>query len=137
DRELYHLVGYIVACGGSIATLKKQSELAGKTKTDFKKYLKFEIRKKVNFQLDELSYGDTAIKNVLLLFNIQTLLSSTEADVRLPSDRYKRECRYIEHIRSQTDRILTGSDHNAWLEDVQAYFKSYSSDLPNEAQKIV
>jgi len=138
DRDLYHLIGFIVCCGGSVATLKKQSELEGRTKTDFKKYLKDEIRSKVNCQLDELRYGDTEIKKVLLLFNIQTLLSSTEADVRFPFDRYKRECWDIEHIRSQTDMVLNGKDRHAWLEDIQAYFnKSYISDFPDETQEIV
>lgn len=122
DRELFHLIGFLVESGGDVAKFKNWSQRHGNTKSQFKAYLKDEISKKVNCQLDELIYGDHRIKNVLLLFNIQTLLATKEADVRFPFDRYKRECWDIEHIRSQTDSTLTGSGRNDWLKDVLMYF---------------
>jgi len=138
DRDLYHLIGFLVDCGESVARIKSQSASAGLTKTDFKAFLKSEIRKKVNFQLDELSYGDTRIKKLLLLFNIQTLLKTKEADVRFPFDRYKRESWDIEHIRSQTDTVLQGVDRYAWLKDVLEYFESQplSKDTEGYVDKI-
>ncbi len=122
DRELYHLIGFLVDCDSSVIELKNQSEKNGSTKTEFKAYLKNEIRKNVNCQLDELNYGDSRIKKVLLLFNIQTLLATQEADVRFPFDRYKKEKWDIEHIRSQTEKEITGSNRGEWLEDVLEYF---------------
>lgn len=127
DRELYHLIGFLVDCGIDVATLKRASERKGSTKTAFKCYLKDEIRKQVRCQLTELTYSDANIKKVLLLFNIQTLLATKEADVRFPFDRYKRERWDIEHIRSQTNTVLTGSSRNAWLEDVLTYFQQTQS----------
>ncbi|MEY8240446.1 MAG: DUF262 domain-containing protein [Cycloclasticus sp.] len=122
DRELYHLIGFLVDSGSSIVAIKNKSELKGSTKTEFKAYLKKEIRKNFKSDLDDLEYGDKDIKKTLLLFNIQTLLATQEADVRFPFDRYKAEKWDIEHIRSQTDKDITGKNRNLWLEDVLEHF---------------
>lgn len=122
DRELYHLIGFLVDCGESVSYLKIKSEEAGSTKTDFKNYLKDRIRRHVSCQLEQLEYGDSRIKKLLLLFNIQTLLSTREADIRFPFDRYKQEEWDIEHIRSRTDSIPTGNPRKEWLKDIKAYF---------------
>ena len=122
DRELYHLIGFLVDCGHSVNTLKAKSDQLDSTKTDFKAYLKKKIHNEVNCQLDELSYGDKKLRKVLLLFNIQTLLSTKEADVRFPFDRYKMENWDIEHIRSQTDSEIVGASRQEWAEDILEYF---------------
>jgi uncharacterized protein with ParB-like and HNH nuclease domain len=122
DRELYHLIGFLVDCGSSIVEIKKQSELTDSTKTEFKAYLKNEIKKEVKVDIDTLEYGDKKLKSILLLFNIQTLLATNDADVRFPFDRYKTENWDIEHIRSQTDKDINGQNRNLWLEDVLEYF---------------
>jgi hypothetical protein len=122
DRELYHLIGFLVDCGEKVAELKTESERVGSTKTDFKNYLRGRIRRQVSCQLDELEYGEPHIKKLLLLFNIQTLLSTREADIRFPFDRYKQEKWDIEHIRSQTDSAPTGVARQEWLRDIEAYF---------------
>jgi|LSQX01.1.fsa_nt_gb uncharacterized protein with ParB-like and HNH nuclease domain len=130
DRELYHLIGFLVDCRDDVAALKTYAEQKSITKTAFKAYLKNEIRKEVKCQLSELTYGDQRIKKVLLLFNIQTLLATQEADVRFPFDRYKNERWDIEHIRSQTDAKLTGPSRLAWLDDILGYFSQphFSAD---------
>lgn len=122
DRELYHLIGFLVDCDYSIQTLKAKSEEKGTTKTAFKAFLKNEIRKNVNFQLDQLNYGDKSLRKVLLLLNIETLLATKEADIRFPFDRYKEEKWDIEHIRSQTDANITGNARKLWLKDVLDYY---------------
>ncbi|MBN3230063.1 DUF262 domain-containing protein [Pectobacterium brasiliense] len=123
DRELYHLIGFLVDCGVKVEELKAASERENSTKTEFKKYLKDQIRYRVNCQLDELNYGDAVVKKLLLLFNIQTLLSTREADIRFPFDRYKQEKWDIEHIRSQTDSVPVGAARQAWLKDIEVYFR--------------
>jgi uncharacterized protein with ParB-like and HNH nuclease domain len=122
DRDLYHLIGFLVDCGHSIQELKAKSEAQHSTKTAFKAYLKSEISKKVDCRLDELNYGDKNLRKVLLLFNIQTLLATKEADIRFPFDRYKEEKWDIEHIRSQTGKEIVGNARRPWLEDVLEYF---------------
>lgn len=122
DRELYHLIGFLVDCGRNVARLNTYAEQNRATKTEFKAYLKDEIRKEVRYQLTELTYPDHRIKKVLLLFNVQTLLATQEADVRFPFDRYKKERWDIEHIQSQTDTELSGLGREAWLDDMGEYF---------------
>ncbi len=124
DRDLYHLIGFLVDCGVSVREIKTKSEESGLTKAEFKEYLKSEIRKRVSYKLDALDYDDKkAIRKVLLLFNIQTLLATKEADVRFPFDRYKEENWDIEHIRSQTDQEMSGdSSRREWAKDILEYF---------------
>ncbi|HDL7097682.1 TPA: DUF262 domain-containing protein [Yersinia enterocolitica] len=122
DRELYHLIGFLVDCGKGVAGLKAESERVGSTKKDFKNYLKDHIRRQVSCSLNDLHYGDQTIKKLLLLFNVQTLLSTREADMRFPFDRYKQEKWDIEHIRSQMDSIPIGATRREWLKDIGDYF---------------
>ncbi len=144
DRELFHLIGFLVTCDQSVSAIKAESEKKNVTKTAFKEYLKSEIRKKVPYRLDDLSYGDKNVRKVLLLANIQTLLSTKEADIRFPFDRYKNENWDIEHIRSQTEKEITGKSRRDWLIDVLEYFtgvddhtKINIDKCPNGTREIV
>lgn len=136
NRKLYHLIGFLVDCGDNIRNLKWKSEK--KTKTEFKNYIKDEIRSHVDFQVDLLNYPDNNIRKVLLLFNIQTILATENADIRFPFFRYKTENWDIEHIRSQTEKNITGDERSNWAIDVLEYFtgeKGYSDNLLNGSKK--
>lgn len=136
NKELYHLIGFLVDCGVNIDTLKKESQ--NRTKISFKTYLKDEISKRVKFQIDKLSYGNDEIKKILLLFNIQTILATENADMRFPFFRYKIEEWDIEHIRSQTDKKIAGKNRKEWILDVLEYFtgeRAYSTFEELEKQK--
>ncbi|QHI28611.1 DUF262 domain-containing protein [Acinetobacter haemolyticus] len=143
DRELYHLIGFLIACEPSrresnkseprVSKFKTQSEQNNLTKIEFKKYLKEEIKKEIKEEkkeakgkvvksLEELTYGDAIIRKVLLLSNIETLLSTKDTDIRFPFDRYKSENWDIEHIRSQTDKKIEGKSRLDWSEDILEYF---------------
>ncbi len=120
DNEFYHLIGYLIATGKDITSIK--DEYDKKTKSEFRKYLKEEIYKTI-FPIDNgytdinkalerikgLEYGDDKVKNVLLLFNILILLNNKGANIRFPFDRYKKEKWDIEHVFSQTDIDLRGN----------------------------
>ncbi|WP_456465271.1 DUF262 domain-containing protein [Desulfurobacterium sp.] len=111
DDEFYHLIGYLVAIGKDILSIK--DEYKKKAKSEFKKYLKEEIYKTISNdtsnidnaleKIKELEYGNGDVKNVLLLFNILILLNNKGANIRFPFDRYKKEKWDIEHVFSQTD----------------------------------
>jgi len=127
SKEFYHLIGFLVDCGVSISVLKKEAEQS--TKTEFKDYLKSEVRKQVNCDVDLLSYGEATTKKVLLLFNIQTILATANADIRFPFYRYKEEDWDIEHVRSQTTKTIAKSQRFDWLKDILEYLtgiKGYS-----------
>ena len=97
-----------------------------KTKTDFKAYLIDEIKTKVQFQIEQLDFykskAKEKIKTTLLLFNIQTIVLNENANIRFPFDSYKTEKWDIEHIRSQTDRKITGNARKDWSNDILEYF---------------
>lgn len=124
DRDLYHLIGYLVATNSDLKGMIKAKE--GRGKTQFKTYLNTEIRKKVNYSIDTLQYKHRSIiKDILLLFNIQASLLNDKSRMRFPFDLYKdpKQGWDIEHVRSQTDKALNSiSDRKAWAKDVLSYF---------------
>jgi hypothetical protein len=135
NRELYHLIGYLVSCGVSINLLKYAN--TDRNKNEFKDHLYNLIQKEVNFDLNELEYGNSKendkIRKILLLFNIQTLLINKGADIRFPFHRYKIEKWDIEHIRSQTEKQIAGNYRKDWINDIVEYFTGKKTeDLLNE-----
>ena len=132
DRELFHLIGYLITFNKPISDIKNIS--SKKTKLEFKEELYKEVKNiaipKVKqdqeaFKLEDLSYGDKYIKRVLLLFNIETIIATNEADIKFPFYRFKRENWDIEHIRSQTDKNIAPVERVAWMMDVYEYLTGY------------
>lgn len=135
----YHLIGYLVATGESLRELKDKA--TDMPKDEFEKYLRDQISEKVEVNVDNLNYGkdNKKIRNVLLLFNIETILKSKSADVRFPFDRFKKYDWDIEHIASQTDLpIKSTQQQKAWIEDVVDYLTGtpiYSFDSEQELKE--
>jgi len=128
DYKLFHYVGYLIDCGISINTIKQES--SGKAKDKFKEaYLKNEIKKQVECNIDEIEYGDKRIKKILLLFNIQTVLETQKSDMRFPFHKYKSEDWDIEHVCSQTDKTISGNKRLAWIDDILEYFSGETDIL--------
>ena len=123
DRELYHLIGFLVTTGCKVAGLNAKAHQPEMTKTLFKQFLRGLIKQQFNHDIDGLNYEDNRheIRKLLLLFNIQTLLSTSNADIRFPFDRFKKEQWDIEHIRSKADRVPTGKERKLWLEDLKQF----------------
>jgi hypothetical protein len=132
DYELFHYVGYLVDCKKNIDDIKKES--LGKTKMEFKEYLKMEIKKEIDFQIQKLDYNDSKdkIKKVLLLFNIQTVLETQKSDMRFPFHKYKLEKWDIEHVRSQSEKDITGKDRWDWIKIILEYFTGSQKDIEAE-----
>jgi hypothetical protein len=123
DRELYHLIGFLVTTGCKVAALKTTAQKPEMTKTLFKQYLRGLIKQQFTRNVEDLNYDEHTgeIRKLLLLFNIQTLLSTTNADIRFPFDRFKKEQWDIEHIRSKADRVPKGKERKLWLEDLEKF----------------
>jgi len=142
DRELYHLIGFLISVGYNIQDIlepkKNNVKLNVKSKTDFKQFLMNEICQKVNFDIkglvfDEKNQKDRGkIRTILLLFNIQTILSNDKSNMRFPFNLYKNEDWDIEHVRSLTDKTLVGNDRIEWAKDMLEYFTG-TSDLEKQA----
>lgn len=123
DKEFYHLIGYLVHTGTNLKLLLDEAE--GKSKTDFKDFLSDLIREKVSYNLNEVSYANSkAVRNILLLFNIQTILNNPSSNIRFAFDDFKKESWDIEHIRSQNSEMPKISKRERWLEDILDYLNN-------------
>lgn len=136
DYELYHYIGYLIACINKdkneikyteniIKTIKSLKEKSSeKTKEDFKKHLKEQIKYHVKCNIGNLKYGDGMVKKILLILNIQTILKTQKSDMRFPFYKYKLDNWDIEHICSQTDKTIDNNPNKrlAWIDDILDYF---------------
>jgi len=137
DNELFHYIGYLINCSkNDNAIIIIKNKATDKTKTEFKNYLKEQIKKQVDCVLNNLKHkkDKDQIKKVLLLFNIQTMQKS---GMRFPFDKYKSiEQKYgcdIEHIRSQTDKIKMEEEERIdWIDVHLEYFEG-TKDTPEES----
>lgn len=123
DRELYHIMGYLLEQGAKIEDLI--SEWKSQNKSQFREiYLRKRVKETLrNIQIEELSYEEKAdVKKILLLFNILTVLQKDNSDMRFPFNRFKTEKWDIEHVCSQTDRTLEKSGIHQWCDDMLEYY---------------
>ena len=129
DRELFHLVGYLITVGEKVQLIKTNS--VGKTKTELKLFLKAKIRSYTNTQIYELSYSETTdrkqIRNILLLFNIVSIIKNNASNFRFQFGRYKSENWDIEHIHSVKSDMPERDEHQKdWLNEVLNYTRNKS-----------
>jgi len=124
DRELYHKIGYLIETGASIIELYRLSK--NKLKSDFVKKLDEKISARIPDDTGSLEYGDPAIRNVLLLHNIQTMLNNKVERSRFPFDRFKAEKGWdVEHIHSVSEDVPKTDQHQQdWLSDAQLYLSN-------------
>ncbi len=124
DRQLYHYIGFLIEYGADINELNQKS--LSLSKTDFIIYIKSLIKnrlKGVDLDKQYLSDSKGNIRKTLLLFNILTALKDKKSDMRFPFNKYKTEKWDIEHISSQTDKVITEDrQRDAWVNDILDYF---------------
>lgn len=121
DRELYHKIGFLITSGEKITDLL--IDVKSSPKKDFKKSLDSKIYQKIECDnLEGLEYGDGRIKNILLLHNIQTMLSNKNETSRFPFDRFKKENWDIEHIHAIATEMPKNKQHRIdWLNNSKEY----------------
>lgn len=128
DLELYHYVGYLLACGDQLLSLWKMW-CNSKDKIDFLKKLKAKIYDKLSagkegkddidsildYQYHTDGSNKTGSRVILLFHNIQTAINRNlqETDqyeagtiYRFPFHLYKSEAWDVEHINSSSDNSL-------------------------------
>jgi uncharacterized protein with ParB-like and HNH nuclease domain len=135
DREFFHKIGFLVIYSNKseidIFNFIEHYIKEGKTKDDFRDFLDTEIKalfKEVD--LKELKYDDdnATIRQVLLMFNILTIINNEKSNMRFQFDRYKNDNWDIEHIRSQTDNYPE-KDKEKWIDDNKGYFDETPEDV--------
>jgi len=135
ERNFYHLIGYLIAIGVEIKNIKSASK--DKTKSEFKDFLIKEIKKRVNHQIFELDYEKDrkTIEKILLLFNIQTILSNEMSLYRFPFDRFKDEKWSLEHIHAQnSEGLITVNQWTSWIDE---HINSLNRIDPEENKDLI
>jgi len=132
DRELYHLIGYLISVGKNIDALKKIAQTF--TKTKFKEHLKTIAKSTISKNIDELNFDDNKreIRNALLLFNVMTIINNQKCSVRFPFNHYHKQRWDLEHIRSQTSKDISGKDKLIWANTALQYFTGIEFYESNE-----
>jgi uncharacterized protein with ParB-like and HNH nuclease domain len=117
DKQLYHLLGFLVTVGERIAQIKY--ETTGFSKSQLKGFLLGKIKRQINFTVSALEYGkdNSKISKALLLFNIDSYLTNKDLLLRFPFERFKKENWSLEHIHAQnSEGINTQKQKISWLE---------------------
>lgn len=124
DIEYYHLVGFLVA--SNILSIEKIYNAAkDRTKNDFNIFLRENIKEKIKIEdIDELEYEKNRkdIENILLFFNIATIINSKGSYTRFSFNEYNGKKWSLEHIHAQNDKGLKDKKaQDAWLENTKKY----------------
>lgn len=137
NHELYHYIGYLTSTGSSIREIYQLS--VNKSKAQFVQALKKKIKDSFkDATLDDLEYEPNnleKIRKVLLLFNIETILSSSKAYTRFPFDLYLLDQWDVEHIRSRTEYSNKLYQESVLSESV-SYFES-KYELSEQEQELL
>lgn len=130
DDVIYHYVGYLICCEEPILTIYNLY-LESNGTADFTQKLIDKIKSRFHgIELEDIGYGDKRAKEVLLLFNVETVIDQHQGfrkkygekeelmlSTRFPFNIYKTEKWDIEHINPQTENPLTSKkDQIEWLD---------------------
>ena len=137
DLDKYHIIGYLIASG---STIKKIHEITDKERKNVSE-IKLRIEAKpddddnwMDFEYDKKK----EIKNLLLLFNIASLICKGEKQYRFPFDIYKKEKWDIDHIHASADESGEKDDSLGNLTLLNAETNRSCQDKPfNEKRKTV
>ena len=136
--KLYHKIGYLVASGTS--TIDQLMALTkDMRKSEMDNYLDEEIRKSIACKkpYGELTYDNDyqAITNILLLFNVVSLMSNGSA-ARFPFKEFNNESWSLEHIHAQHSlKLNTQEKWRNWLKQHAASIASLRKSLIDVQQQ--
>ena len=142
DIEYYHLVGFLVA--SNILSIEKIYNAAkDRTKNDFNIFLRENIKEKIKIEnIDGLEYEKNRkdIENILLFFNIATILNNKSSNIRFSFSEFSTKRWSLEHIHAQNDKGLKDKKaQDAWLENSKKYIdeSSLKDDVKNDLKKKI
>ena len=120
NREIFHKVGFLVSVGNKDkALINLLNSTAGKKKDEVSVYLDSEIKKEMKeVILGELTYQSKNTHQVLLLFNVLSVMNVKDESLRFPFDKYKNKNMTwsLEHIHAQNAETLnTTEKRKEWL----------------------
>lgn len=143
DRELFHVVGFLIHQGVGIkellksATTKRKAKLARELRCrtydlaiggDLDVLDDEELKDSIRERCENISYGNESdvIRTLLLLFNLATLLEDPRSNLRFQFDSFKGEDWDIEHVRSiEVRRPVRPNERKDWLNHCRGYLQSH------------
>jgi hypothetical protein len=145
DLDKYHIIGYLIAAGVNIDEIFNITN--GKRKSAITKDLLDRARRTIPGGLDkdtlvscQYDYNREKIRNLLLLFNIATLVCKSEKQNRFPFDIFKRGKWDIEHIHANADGT-DEADDSLWNLALLDYrinrSPEYAAKTFDEKRKII
>lgn len=146
DSTLYHLIGFLTSSriGTSLDELIKRYFENSFKKDEFKKYIVDLIQEYfIGIDLEELSYEDSRdqkyITDVLLLFNVVTVMNKRNAYSRFPFDSYNKDKWSLEHIHAQSAEGIGKSKEvwSAWIDEHLASFRQFSDEKYKDVVKLL
>ena len=118
NREVFHKVGFLVSVGNKDkALINLLNSTVGKKKDEVSVYLDSEIKEEIKeVILGELTYQSKNTHQVLLLFNVLSVMNVKDESLSFPFDKYKNNAWSLEHIHAQNAEILnTTEKQKEWL----------------------
>lgn len=137
ERELYHKIGFILTSKAA-----KVKELYDKSsvlrKSEFVSYIDNVIKNHYkNLNLFDLDCENKNTKEILLLYNILTMLQNEHDASYFPFDDFKLNKWDIEHIASRKDsNSIPSSNREDWLRDVRCYIDQEMPEGPELVSKL-
>ena len=142
DIEYYHLVGFLVA--SNILSIEKIYNAAkDRTKNDFNIFLRENIKEKIKIEdIDKLEYEKNRkdIENILLFFNIATILNNKSSNIRFSFSEFSTKRWSLEHTHAQNDKGLKDKKaQDAWLGNSEECIdkSNLEDDVKNDLKKKI
>jgi len=143
NRDLYHKIGYLVACDFPFEELVSLAR--NKTKREFEGDLDNIIRTELNLtqtELLELTYESQSNKEkcerLLLLMNVETIRRMVNSTERYPFGLHSTESWSLEHIHAQqTDSLNKAEQWEEWLRLHRNALENLSSLEPVRRQSLL
>lgn len=143
DQKLFHLIGFLTSSKSKVTVKQLISEYYENKfkKNEFTGYVTDHIRERFDdVDIDDLSYDyppdKVTIKDILLLFNVITVMNKSSAYSRFPFDSYNKNKNSwsLEHIHAQNTEGMGNSKELwfAWIDEHLKSFRQFSDDIYKE-----
>lgn len=144
DQKLFHLIGFLTSSKSKVTVKQLIAEYYEKKfkKNEFIGCVTNYIRERFeDVDIEELTYDDPqdkgTIKDILLLFNVITVMNKSSAYSRFPFDSYNKNRNgwSLEHIHAQNTEGM-GNSKELWLAWIDEHLKSFRQ-FPDDSYKEV
>ncbi len=143
NQEMYHLIGFLTSSKSSITLTDLITEYYAEKykKSELKDYIITQIKEYFSdINIEELSYADSGdqsiIKDILLLFNVITVMNKSSAYSRFPFDSYNKNNWSLEHIHAQNAEGM-GKSKELWLSWIDEHLKSFRQFHDKKYDRVI